>query len=177
MKIFISLAGIAIALIATGCQRGPKAIVPDQETARQQYMFAKAKQDYSIPPANSRAMAVHREKHKFLFQKVVNRFPDDPIYTPRAILEIAEILFKERRYVDTILYLRKAMPLYPNMPEFQAQAIYLIGWSFDKMQRHEQAKEEYKKCIDQFGQSDNPAIQDVVTKCRRFYNRTHIINQ
>ena len=156
-----------------GCARHT-AVIPDLDTAQAQYTLAFLKTKGDIPPAEAAALRNLRLKQIALYQKVVTRFPDDGVYTPQAILSIAQTYFTMKEFGKVIRYLARAREIYPDHARFQAQSIYLTARSQDVLEQHRQAKETYMSCIDQYEDSADENVQHIVQQCQRHYQKIHM---
>lgn len=175
----ISFITAGIVFVTTACTKNPRSsiVIPDQDTAELQYFYAARHRQFDIPPVEAANKKLFYDKQQAKFQKVVTRFPDDTKYTPEAILDISEIMFKSNQYRDMIAYLRKAILIYQNHVDFEPRALFLIGRALDEIQLFQEAKEVYNECINKYGKSKNENIQRIVKECRRYYNRTQTVEK
>lgn len=163
---------VSAVCLLTACL--PATVVPDLDTARDQFSYALSAEVSDIPPVNYQRRIIHRKRQRVKYEKVIERFPDDPIYTPEAIIAVSRMLVLENRFKNVVRYLEKARSLYPTNEFFQARSLYYIGQARDSMQKHEDAKLAYKECMDRFHLSRNRKVREVATECQRLYFRAYI---
>ena len=163
---------IATAGLLVGCM--PTQVVPPLETAQTQYNYAYSAELGDIPPVHPGQLIKHRKKQRVKYEKVIERFPDDPVYTPEAIIAVSRMMGIEGRFKDIGRYLDKARPLYPNHDFFQARALKLLGMAADSRQKHEKAKEYYAECKDRYNLSRNPAVAQIAAECNTLFYRAYI---
>ena len=167
---FAICCGVAV---FSGCTRSKRLItvIPEQDTAQEQLMYSVQNRFTSVPPVEPEARRLFFQKQIHIFEKVITRFPDDTIYTPEAILNIAEILYKMNEFETMIRYLRAAIVLYPHHPNFEPRSLYMIGLAYEQQEKYNDANLAYKECINKFENSKDETIQKIVLESRKLYNR------
>ena len=167
------LAGLALlALGLTGCLRN-SVVIPDQDTAEQQFQYAELKRRWETPPAEVKARKDFYRKHAYMFAKVIERFPDDELYVPLAIIAIAKLDYKSENYRQVVRYLEKALVFFPDNDQYQVRATFTIGRSLDQLKRYKKAKPYYRRCVEKYGTSGDKIVQSLVKECRLYYNKSY----
>jgi tetratricopeptide (TPR) repeat protein len=166
---------VVIALLtvaAVGCLFRPKSqyLIPDKEDAKAQYYFAAQFEEQQ----RQRPIADTKELYRPIieaYQKVVDRFPDDQVHTPLALLDIGERLFTLKSPDKALRYFDTAYKRYPDNHFVQARSIFLRGRCHEALGRNEKARDHYKDCVDLYSGHPDKLIKETVAEARALYDR------
>lgn len=170
------LAAIGIVCAMTGCFLLPRSyVIPDLPTAREQYDVAY--DSYR----KAQGMLVHTsekdkkvEEAKMVFRRVGERFPDDPVYTPRAHLMLGRSELIRQEYKKAARYYRTAIEMYPDNKEVQAIGLFELGMALDEAKQHSAAKEAYRQFIERFADDRDADIQQRLSEARKRYRMIRV---
>jgi tetratricopeptide (TPR) repeat protein len=180
---------LALSLIA--CRTPPRAIVPVQPSAVEQYTYA---QNYKhmrnlelIPKDQNERYLKTREIVRQHFAKVVDYFPGDrsKTGTPLAKLELLEMQagldsvrapVSKRQIRAAIKGFQQLLADYPD-PELdfiKAKSLYDQGMCYKRMGKYEAAQACFYNVKQEFANNDNARIKDLAKKAEVYYNKTEI---
>lgn len=170
------LAAIGMLCALNGCFLFPRSfVIPELPTAREQYDVAyesyRKAQGILVQTAEKDRTV---EEAKAAFRRVAERFPDDPIYTPRAHLMLGRCEFVRQGYKKAARYYRSALDLYPDNKEVQAIGLYELGMALDESRQHAAAKESYRQFIERFADERDPEIQQRLSEARKRYRMIRV---
>ena len=169
LTIFICFAAIACA----GCRPRREFVIPDKATAKDQYRLAlmevERARDYPVRPEKR---PTHFRRPIATFEKVLERFPDDPTYTPLSVLEIATIHLDDLN--DPKRALKHYKWVYVNATSedyFQAQSLVQMGLCYEALDKPVKANELYLECMDIYEGHPSDFVKQQVERAVKLYNR------
>jgi tetratricopeptide (TPR) repeat protein len=162
---------LCIALAAIGCSRATSVVVPHQETAKAQFVYAQKLEMRFHSPLQSK----HREENSAealaAYRKVMDDFPDDETFVNRSWLQTAIVYEKLNRTRKALRIYERLIRKVPDDPTVQAEAIYGAALIYDKLKKYEKALAYYDRIITNYKDSKDPAIQGVVKDAKRRYQK------
>lgn len=170
------LAACGLVCAATGCFLVRKSfVIPELPTAREQYEVAydsyrKAQGILVHTKEKDRTV----EEAKAAFRLVEERFPDDPVYTPRAQLMLGRSELIRQEYKKAARYYRAATEKYPDNKEVQAIGLYEMGVALDEAKQHAAAKEAFRQFIERFADERDAEIQQRLSEARKRYRMIRV---
>jgi len=166
---------VAVTLSMTSCsmlsRRAKKQYhIPEKATAELQYVFAvQYLQDRS---------RIHTRQRKELydsvidaFSAVIDRFPEDQIFTPLARMDIADRYFELKDFGYAMQLYKEAQSDYAMNDFVQAKTLLKIGLCYEIKGKNAKAIEQYKMCVDFYGNHADDAIKKVVDQARALTER------
>lgn len=144
-------------------------VIPDFDSAKDQYGFASMYKAAVIPAVDPPRRKSQAQKIIQCYQQVANRFPDDPNYTPVALLEIAD----ETRSIGDVkgseAAYRDIISRYPQNEYVQARGTYSVARCCDARGDFETAKQLYRQIHEQYYTTQSPAVRDIVMRADKLY--------
>ncbi len=163
---------LVVILGAEGCAK--KVVIPEFSTAKEQYVYAmKLKMNTLIGYTKKQ----RKEQLKLLetsFMEVIKDFPEDERYTPAAYVSLGDTYIEYREPRKAIDIFEEAIMRYPDQADVLLFSHYGLGFSYDMIGEYEEAKKEYKLCVDKFGDDPRPEFQETLQKCRTRYERLRV---
>lgn len=161
------------ALAACGKPK-PEYVVPEFETAGEQYGFAESQRQKTTASSVSERRKEQMESIVVLYAKVVERFPEDRVYTPQAKLKLAMLNMRmpgmdAKR--NAIEILEECVQQHDDFEEVHANALYQLGVALDIVGDYERAQNRYREVFDRYGASENAQLKEVAKKARSNYNK------
>ena len=169
LTIFVCFA----AIVCAGCRPRHKFVIPDKATAKDQYRLALMEVERARNyPVRRESRAPHFRRPIEAFEVVVERFPDEPTYTPLSVLEIATI------YLDDLNDPKRALKRYKWVYEnatsedyFQAQSLVQMGLCYEALDKPLKANELYLECMDTYEGHPSDFVKQQVARAVKLYNR------
>ena len=150
---------------------GKKIILPEYESAKDQYLFALRLKTNTVKGFDEKSRAQQLKRIESSFLRVIEKFPDDTKYTPAAYINLANTYNDYREPAKAVKYFQIALKKYPGQEDIQIFGHYGLGSAYDRLGRYKEAKEQFKLCVDKFGDDPRSAYQEIVEKARRRYTR------
>ncbi len=144
-------------------------VIPDFPSAKEQYGFAVLFKDGMITATDKGRREMQVARLSQCYGRVISSYPEDPIYTPLARLEIADAL---RSIGETRKARREYEQLIAGYPEneyVQARSMFSIGRVLDQTGDFQEAKNYYKRVNEEFGESPSGAVLDIVRRADTLY--------
>ena len=162
--------GVVAAAATTGCASGRGYLIPDKETAAQQYLKA-------VEERSQRQRLITKDlDRKFApviaaFRKVVDRFPDDETYTPLALIDIGDVYRKGlRKPGKAMKYYERVFENYPNSDFLQARSMIAMARCRLQMGANAKAQGQFKEIVDVFEGHPDPQIAQIVAEAKQQYD-------
>lgn len=161
---FLLTAGIAVFLIAgllgTGCSRNPY-IIPVQQDAQAQFVYAA-----NLEKAFRSPLARKRRDENFAravagYRKVIDAFPEDKRWPPRAELKIAMMQDTHGEDRKALKTYERLIHDYPNDEDIQINALYGAAVIYDESGKYDKAQKYFLEITGRFSKSPNPAHQRI----------------
>jgi TolA-binding protein len=170
----IALAGILASGAGCGTLRspfGPKYTVPEKNSPREQAQIAdrEFRQAQQLVEPSMRREAFRKTIKAF--QTVQTRFPEDRVYTPAAALMEGDLYYQIEDWRRAEAAYRRVIARYPTIPDVHAGALMGLGLSLYEQKRNREGNEVLAQFVDQYGRSDDPAIQARVRRARSELDR------
>ncbi len=163
----------APALIGAAPKASEKLVIPDYPTSKDQYMFASMYEQNQITGSNIKQRKEQLGKVAQCYERVVNRFPEDQTFTPRAVLELGDCAAQSSDFNKAKSLYNSAMQNYPDDEYIQARAMCAVGLIQDLEKDHEGAKATYKEIMDRYGNSRSGAVREIVKRASTLYFKVH----
>ncbi|HPB31777.1 MAG TPA: tetratricopeptide repeat protein [Candidatus Sumerlaeota bacterium] len=164
---------LAICALTAGCHSKAAILIPDFETAAEQYMFAKNMRERSFFHAEKKDE--RRDKAIVMaYDKILERFPDDMKITPLAYVELGDIHYRRKDYKKAIAIYEKSILKYSTQDEIVCKALFGAASAYDHQKDFEKAMNYYKMCYERF-ESDQRAFLAVIgAQARINYSKIRI---
>ena len=170
-KLFVFL---VVLICVVSCSKNP-IIIPEFNTATEQFLFAKNLKDkgiYEQPKGKDRK--IHDRAVTQAYQNVIDRFPDDKKVTPLAWIELGDIYFKLKDYDKTLFYYETAKHQYPNQDDIQCRALFGTARTHDRLKNFEEAISLYRQCFMRFENDSRPYLAIIGQQARINYSRIRV---
>jgi tetratricopeptide (TPR) repeat protein len=143
-------------------------VIPDFPTAKEQFAFARAFQGGQITSPELEKRRGQMDKVAQYYNRVLVNFPNDPVYVPLTYLELGDCAAQSDYLDKAIQAYQHAMSI--SQEEFiQVRAQYSIAHIYDAQGRHVEAKQIYKRIIDQHKNSESGRVKDVLKRAYQRY--------
>jgi tetratricopeptide (TPR) repeat protein len=164
--------GIAILFVIVAvcgsCSRSPY-VIPELETAAQQYRFAQNQEQNYLSALNKNKHDENSKKAIHAFEVVMKRFPDDKVFYPQSQYRIAFILDKEKKTNAALKMYNMLIKNYPDNPQILASSLYGAAVIYDGKKKFEKAQTYYERIIKEFG--NNKEFERLVLASKNRYTR------
>lgn len=174
MKIFKLYLFLGCVLILTGCSRTP-IIVPEFNTATEQYIFAKNLKDQTVlvnPKGKERK--IRDDSIILAYQSVIDRFPEDQKVTPLAWVELGDTYFRLSNIDEAIVYYETCLEKYPHQDDIYCKALFGAARTHDRLKNFEKAIDYYKKCYQRFENDKRPFLAVIGQQARINFSRIRV---
>lgn len=176
--VLIGLLGITLPLVLAGCAgkagggsskvAEEELVIPDFPDARTQFNFAKTYQANQLIMPDLDRRRVQMTKIAQCYHKVLQNFPNDPVYVPLSYFELGDCAAQSDDFAGAIGFYQRAQSV--SQEEFvQARGTFSIARIYGLQGRHEEAKALYKSIMDRFSKSESGRVRDVVTRAAQQY--------
>ncbi len=166
------LAAWVLAGLLSGCMPwgGEKYLIPEKPNAKEQYDYA-----YQLSLQASRVPTADREplydQVIAAYRMVIDRFPDDRLHTPVALLDIGDKYAALKDYKTAMKYYTRAARNYPDNDRVQVYALVRQGQVYDLTDRGAKARDIYKQVIDRYAGRSDVTVRQWVQKARDAYDK------
>lgn len=164
-----------IVVWGAGCTKPTVVVIPELDTAQEQYLFALGRE--SQTPILSKDKRRRDEQLHILLaahSAVIDRFPEDNYFRPRAMVMKAAVLLKTdwpRSEQDALALLAEVERSFPEDDELLATSLLVQGKVYDALKQYDRAQQKYREVFDRFGKSADPALRQRAAEARSRYNR------
>ncbi|MCX7013143.1 MAG: hypothetical protein NTW86_11405 [Candidatus Sumerlaeota bacterium] len=146
--------------------------VPEYATAREQYQFAFQKQQEEfIPPTDSARKEERLRRILAGYEKVIERFPDDRVYTPLSKMQIGELYLGYGQPKVALQKAEEILAAYGDIEFIDAKTRFDRGRALEALGRRVEAQQAYKDCMDRYQDSKDKKSQEIVRWSRQMYDR------
>jgi len=178
----LAAASLAVAL-ACGCSwlggSRHSVFIPEMNTAAEQCNFAQQLQANTFPSKDPKKQQQRLARLLAAYDKVIERFPDDPLWTPLAKLQIVELYMaaempqKALPVVDQLVAQVEELIAsgQTDLEYIDAKARYDRGRCLEEAGRKAEAQEAYRDCMDRHKESTDSKIKIVVGWAKNRYER------
>jgi tetratricopeptide (TPR) repeat protein len=147
-----------------------KLVVPDFQTAKEQYQYALALHNSMVPSVDKQRRRIQLDRIIQCYSKVVENFPDDRVHTPVAYVTIAEAYAELGQDTKAEMMYREAMQRWSDNDYIVARCMFDIATSLDKQKRFSESQQLYKEIMERFKDSQKPGVSDIVARAQgRYY--------
>jgi len=152
------------------CSKNP-IIIPEFETSTEQYMYARSIQERMLidMPRGSEKRRYNRVLVK-AYQNVTDRFPEDLKVTPLALVNIADVKFREGSYNEAGEIYETALKRYPDQDDIQCKALLGAARSYDRLEEYQKALDYYRQCYERFENDKRPPLSIMGREARYYYS-------
>ncbi|MBX7247255.1 MAG: tetratricopeptide repeat protein [Candidatus Sumerlaeaceae bacterium] len=144
-------------------------VIPDFESAKEQYAFAMLYQRKQVISPDKKRRDIQLAKIVECHEAVLRNFPNDPTYTPLSALAIADAMTGRQDFKGAIARYEQIQKIYPENDYVQARAMYSIARCDDSLGQFESAKQLYRKIMDSYTNSENSGIREIASKSKALY--------
>ena len=156
------------------CHREP-IIIPDFNTATEQYIFAKNLKDTSyLEQRKNEKKETRQEAVIMAYQRVIARFPDDLRVTPIAWVDLGDLYLWVKDYQEALQVYETAMQKYPDQDDVICKSLFGAARAADGMKQYELALSYYKQCYERFENDKRPHLALIGKQARLYYSRIRI---
>jgi tetratricopeptide (TPR) repeat protein len=155
-----------------GC--GKKILIPQYETAEEQFVFAMKTKTGTMKGFDEKTRKEQLRRIEASFYEVINTFPDDTKYTPAAYLTLGNTYLDYKQWKKAMDIYQEAIERYPGQEDVQLFGHYGLGVAYDRLEKYSDAREQYKICIERFGDDPRSSYQNIVEKARSRYGRIRV---
>lgn len=170
-RIFVFIAAISIMLLLS-CSE--KIYIPDYNTAKEQYEFAKEEKDSYKIIVNKEKKRLKYERVVLAFDKVLQKFPEDKEYRPLALISIGDCYRSIDKYDKAAKSYEEALTLFGDVEDIKPFALYGAAICYDKLKDFERSQLYYKTIIDSYSNNSKSAIRDIVRKAKANYSKIKV---
>lgn len=153
---------------------GKKVYIPEYNTAKEQYEFAKLEKDKNLIIVDKDKRKEKYEAVVLAFKKVITKFPEDKEYCPLAMISIGDSYRLIDEYAKGAESYEEALKLYGNMEDIKPFALYGAALCYDHLKDFTKAQYYYKTILDNYENSDKKEIQDLVKRTKDKYSKIKI---
>lgn len=146
-----------------------KLVVPDFQTAKEQYQYAVALHNSMIPSVDKTRRRQQLDRIIQCYSKVVENFPDDTVHTPVAYVTIAEAYAEQGQDTKAEMMFREAMERWSANEYVVARCMFDIASALDKQKRFSESQQLYKEIMERFKGSQKPGVADIVARAQARY--------
>lgn len=150
-----------------------KLVIPDYPAAKDQYSFALMFERAQFPASEKDSRKEQLQKISQCYQRVIDQYPQDTIYTPRAYLSLADCKAQASQPDDAMKYYQLVLNNYNEDEFLQARALFSIGQVLDSKKQFEAAKTTYKEVLDRHCNSTNSGVRQITKKASVLYFQVH----
>lgn len=145
---------------------GPRYIVPEEPSAREQMRIAERQLSDARTTFDEDLRREETRKAIAAFRAVVERFPRDTDFTPLAHYYWASLSQEIGEYRRAERVYRDALRLYPNDDVVNAFSLFGLAETLQELNRRQESLDTYRELIDVYAQSDDPQIRQRVQVAR-----------
>jgi tetratricopeptide (TPR) repeat protein len=156
------LAGLVPAL---ACHRNPY-VIPLQPSAQAQFNYARALEKPYRSPLRARSRKDDYARALAAYRAVLEKFPEDRLWPPRARLRIALMQESEGEKSVALRTYENLIKEYPNADDIQAAALYGAALIYDERKEFEKAQAYYDAILKRFGNPKNTLYARYVREAR-----------
>ncbi len=146
-----------------------KLVIPDFETAREQYAYAASLQASMLPSFDKKRRRVQLDRIIQCYSKVVDNFPNDTVYTPVAFVIIAESYAELGQEQKAQSMFQEALQRWSDNDYIVARSMLNIALSLDRQKRFSESQRIYKEIIERFKNCQKPGVGEIVTRAESRY--------
>ncbi len=157
---------------ASRCNRlfgGPDIVVPEYPTAEEQARSAERQYEVARQSVDEDARMDEFEEAVAALQAVIERFPNDRVYTPPAHALLGEAYLELQCHGNAERTFRTVIEEYPDIADVHAPALYGLAQSLKAQGRTREEKDVLRQLIDIYETSDQQTIRSVVRLARINY--------
>lgn len=165
------LGGCSMAKKAQSAPTEEKLIIPNYPTAKDQYNFARVYQNSQVRTSDKTRRDVQLDKAIQAYRKVLEVFPNDEQFAPLAMMNIGDCVGMKKDYRGAREVYAEAAARWPHIELIQARTAYSTARTMDQEQRFEDGKAVYKKIMEQYGNSQDPAVRQIAKLSAENYYR------
>jgi tetratricopeptide (TPR) repeat protein len=144
-------------------------VIPQRETAAQQFKFAQQQEQNYLNVINKDRHEENGRQAIAAYRVVMKRFPDDKVYYPQSQYKIAFILDREKKTGAALRMYNHMIKAYPDNSRILADSLYGAAVIYDKAGKYDKAQANYERIIKEFGKDKEYDRLVVASKAR--YNR------
>lgn len=148
---------------------GEKIVIPDFSTAEEQFTNARVQQEVVKFSFTKKKVMNHYNAAIEGYKKVIQNFPDDTEFTPRAYIGIGDCYLRMGKPAQAKKHLDIALNTYPDNELLQAIARFGIGRCYYAMEQYESAQYVLKKWLDTYDRHEHPAIKELSKQAAKLY--------
>lgn len=170
---FVLLAILCVPNLVMADDSNTKLVIPDYPAAKDQFAFATMyeKSQFLAPELKQRKAQLAKVAQ--CYQRVIDNFPQDPVYVPRAYMQLGDCAARAAE-PDKALQYYQYVKAHSTSDEFlQARATFSIGQVLDMKKEYEAAKATYKEVMDHFGTSNVSGVKSIVRQASVLYLSVH----
>jgi tetratricopeptide (TPR) repeat protein len=174
MKIFLSGLFLILILALSGCAKTP-IMVPEFNTAAEQYVFAKSLKDQTVlVNPKGRERKIRNDSILLAYKSVIDRFPEDQKVTPLAWVELGDTYFRLNDLDKAIIYYETSLQKYSHQEDIVCKSLFGAARTHDRLKNYEQAIDYYKKCYQRFENDKRPFLAVIGQQARINYSRIRV---
>ncbi|MGB9691703.1 MAG: tetratricopeptide repeat protein [Candidatus Sumerlaeaceae bacterium] len=146
-----------------------KLVIPDFESAREQYAYAASLQAAMLPSFDKNRRRIQLDRIIQCYSKVVDNFPNDTVYTPVAFVSIAEAYAELGKDQQAQAMFHEALQRWADNDYIVARSMLNIAISLDRQKRFSESQKIYKDIMERFRNSQKPGVKEIVTRAESRY--------
>lgn len=101
------------------------------------------------------------------YQKVIDKFPDDDVYTPEAKLQVANGYYVIKEYKKAMKYYNSILNGKSKLDYHYARALKGIGDCYGIENKRDLAVKYWSECVNKYKDSDNQTVIKIVEDCKK----------
>jgi tetratricopeptide (TPR) repeat protein len=144
-------------------------VIPDYPSAKDQYNFAMMYQKTQFMSAEAAEKKQQIDKIAQCYQRVIDNFPRDTEFTPRAVLQLGDCQAMLMQADKALMYYRTVLNDCAEDEYLHARALFATGQMMDMKKDYVGGKAIYKEVMDRFSNSSNPTVREITKRASVLY--------
>jgi len=145
-------------------------LVPEKRNAQEQFAYAA---NFEL---RTKALATPKQSQVYppitqAYEAVIARFPQDPLYTPQAILKVGDLYMEQKKYRTALGYYDQARKKYADQDKVQAYSQLHRAQCYELLGDAARARDVYKQIVDLYSNHADPYVQKIVKQAQELYDR------
>jgi tetratricopeptide (TPR) repeat protein len=173
----IIASALLLTLSLTGCESGfslkstpmTKLSIPDLNNAQEQFTYAVRYQQNTFPAGKPELRKDQRNQFRQLYQRVVDRYPNDQTHTPLARMILADLNREDGKLNDALKSYRQLQSDYPSMTFVKVRAMYSEADILDRQKKFDEAKQIHRRIMTEYENSTVQGVPPIVARARELY--------
>jgi tetratricopeptide (TPR) repeat protein len=162
---------LSMVVLSMGCSNRSKYIIPQQKSAREQFVFAMSEYKNYLSPLSISNHSTISERCIASLQTVIDNFPNEMEWNRRSRMYIAMIYDRENKDKKALAMYEKLLIEAPDEEDIQINCLYGAAIIYDQREEYSVALDYYRRIMDRYGEKTDSAYGPIVRDCRIRYNK------